>query len=146
MKSNTELKHLCLEYMAPWLPNLTRFLKFPSKDAQRIKMNSILEELINITVTERGVNNTIISHTISYFRDSGRSMLTWRDLTWFDWAELTWRDMTWLDWLARDDVMWWVLTWRDELIVRLTDWLTYWLDLSYLTACSIGRSFSQLIG
>lgn len=103
MKSNTELKHLCLEYMAPWLPNLTRFLKFPAKDAQRIKMNSILEELINITVTERGVINAMIS----YCRDKGRAMKkeTGCDLylgvamkrclfTGVTGRDMTWRDMT----------------------------------------------------
>ncbi|KAK3754965.1 hypothetical protein QZH41_017349 [Actinostola sp. cb2023] len=64
MKSNTELKHLCLEYMAPWLPNLTRFLKFSVKDAQRIKMNNILESLINITVTEQGAMNPSVQANI----------------------------------------------------------------------------------
>ena len=27
VKSDYELKHLCLEYMAPWLPNLARFVR-----------------------------------------------------------------------------------------------------------------------
>ncbi|XP_048582480.1 neurofibromin-like isoform X2 [Nematostella vectensis] len=64
MKSDTELKHLCLEYMAPWLPNLDRFWRFPSDDPQKIKMNSVLEKLISITVSERGAMNPSIQANI----------------------------------------------------------------------------------
>lgn len=84
MKSDYELKHLCLEYMAPWLPNLARlvlscilgwqpelilkliflpndrlfyrFFRYPADDPQKVKMTHILEELINLTVKEKGVS------------------------------------------------------------------------------------------
>ncbi len=39
--SSIELKHLCLEYMTPWLPNLVRFCKH-SDDTKRQKVASPL--------------------------------------------------------------------------------------------------------
>lgn len=53
-KSNHELKHLCLEYMAPWFPNLSRYCKEPSKGDKRTQVNSILEDLIELTIAEKG--------------------------------------------------------------------------------------------
>ncbi|XP_046596266.1 neurofibromin isoform X2 [Neodiprion lecontei] len=50
--SNIELKHLCLEYMTPWLVNLVRFCK-PSDESKRQKqVTQILEKLITLTIEE----------------------------------------------------------------------------------------------
>ncbi|XP_048487858.1 neurofibromin [Plutella xylostella] len=50
--STIELKHLCLEYMTPWLPNLVRFCK-PSDESRRQKqVAQILEKLITLTIEE----------------------------------------------------------------------------------------------
>ena len=38
VKSDYELKHLCLEYMAPWLPNLARFVNV------RVALNQIVNK------------------------------------------------------------------------------------------------------
>lgn len=51
-RSTIELKHLCLEYMTPWLANLVRFCK-PSDEGKRHKVSQILEKLINLTVEQR---------------------------------------------------------------------------------------------
>ena len=50
--SSIELKHLCLEYMTPWLPNLTKFCKNPADDAKRQKVAHILDKLITLTIEE----------------------------------------------------------------------------------------------
>ncbi|XP_023313062.1 neurofibromin isoform X2 [Anoplophora glabripennis] len=50
--SSIELKHLCLEYMTPWLPNLVRFCK-PSEENKRQKqVAGIIEKLILLTIEE----------------------------------------------------------------------------------------------
>lgn len=50
--SSIELKHLCLEYMTPWLPNLVKFCK-PTDDFKRYKkVGEILEKLIVLTIKE----------------------------------------------------------------------------------------------
>ncbi|XP_060809014.1 neurofibromin [Amyelois transitella] len=50
--STIELKHLCLEYMTPWLANLVRFCK-PSEESRRQKqVAGILEKLITLTIEE----------------------------------------------------------------------------------------------
>ena len=49
--SSIELKHLCLEYMTPWLPNLTRFCGHPD-DKKRQKVAMILDKLITLTIEE----------------------------------------------------------------------------------------------
>lgn len=49
--SNIEMKHLCLEYMTPWLPNLTRFCKH-SDENKRQKVALILDKLITMTIDE----------------------------------------------------------------------------------------------
>ncbi|XP_050358342.1 neurofibromin-like isoform X3 [Nymphalis io] len=46
--STIELKHLCLEYMTPWLPNLVRFCKLPDQK----QVGQILEKLITLTIEE----------------------------------------------------------------------------------------------
>ncbi|XP_023326814.1 neurofibromin isoform X3 [Eurytemora carolleeae] len=52
--SSIELKHLCLEYMTPWLPNLTRFCncKHPADDTKRQKVAHILDKLITLSIEE----------------------------------------------------------------------------------------------
>ncbi|CAF4832395.1 unnamed protein product, partial [Rotaria sp. Silwood2] len=49
--STIELKHLCLEYMTTWLPNLTRFCK-QNDDNKRAKVSMILDKLITLTIEE----------------------------------------------------------------------------------------------
>ncbi|XP_064619782.1 neurofibromin-like isoform X5 [Lineus longissimus] len=49
--SNIEMKHLCLEYMTPWLPNLTRFCRHPDEN-KRQKVALILDKLITMTIEE----------------------------------------------------------------------------------------------
>ncbi|XP_055612149.1 neurofibromin isoform X6 [Uranotaenia lowii] len=52
-RSTIELKHLCLEYMTPWLANLVRFCK-PSDEGKRQKQVAmILEKLINLTIDQK---------------------------------------------------------------------------------------------
>ncbi|XP_065116701.1 neurofibromin isoform X1 [Paramisgurnus dabryanus] len=51
-KSSIELKHLCLEYMTPWLLNLVRFCKH-SDDAKRQRVTAILDKLITMTINEK---------------------------------------------------------------------------------------------
>ncbi|XP_014247194.1 neurofibromin isoform X2 [Cimex lectularius] len=50
--STIELKHLCLEYMTPWLPNLVRFCKPADENKRQQKVVQILEKLILLTVEE----------------------------------------------------------------------------------------------
>lgn len=47
-----ELKHLCLEYMTPWLLNLVRFCKH-NDDAKRQRVTAILDKLITMTINEK---------------------------------------------------------------------------------------------
>ncbi|CAB3359077.1 Hypothetical predicted protein [Cloeon dipterum] len=49
--STIELKHLCLEYMTPWLANLVRFCKHPD-ETKRTKVAIILDKLITLTIEE----------------------------------------------------------------------------------------------
>ncbi|XP_031626332.1 neurofibromin isoform X2 [Contarinia nasturtii] len=51
-RSTIELKHLCLEYMTPWLKNLVRFCK-SSDDTKKLKVSQILERLINLTIEQK---------------------------------------------------------------------------------------------
>ncbi|XP_008206010.1 neurofibromin isoform X2 [Nasonia vitripennis] len=51
--STIELKHLCLEYMTPWLNNLVRFYKPSDEGGKRQKqVTQILEKLITLTIEE----------------------------------------------------------------------------------------------
>ncbi|XP_023719668.1 neurofibromin isoform X2 [Cryptotermes secundus] len=50
--SNIELKHLCLEYMTPWLANLVRFCKPSDESKHQQKMGHILKKLILLTIEE----------------------------------------------------------------------------------------------
>lgn len=47
-----ELKHLCLEYMTPWLLNLVRFCKH-NDEAKRQRVTAILDKLITMTINEK---------------------------------------------------------------------------------------------
>ena len=49
--SSIELKHLCLEYMTPWLKNLIKFCSHPD-DKKRAKVAMILDKLITLTIEE----------------------------------------------------------------------------------------------
>ncbi|CAL8098834.1 unnamed protein product [Calicophoron daubneyi] len=49
-RSSIEMKHLCLEYITPWLRNLTRFVR--SDDAKRQRVHSIIDKLITLTIEE----------------------------------------------------------------------------------------------
>ncbi|KAI8801315.1 hypothetical protein BJ742DRAFT_685193 [Cladochytrium replicatum] len=76
-RSNKELKHYCLEYMAPWLPNLAHYWKASSHaregsgeiplpgaqaaETQMAKMNEVLKMLIDMTVNESEMNPLIQS-------------------------------------------------------------------------------------
>ncbi|CAH2003701.1 unnamed protein product [Acanthoscelides obtectus] len=53
--SSIELKHLCLEYMTPWLPNLVRFCKQQQSqpdNARQKQVAQIIEKLILLTIEE----------------------------------------------------------------------------------------------
>ncbi|KAK0170129.1 hypothetical protein PV328_010729 [Microctonus aethiopoides] len=51
--STIELKHLCLEYMTPWLKNLVRFYKPNDEGGKRQKqVSQILVKLITLTIEE----------------------------------------------------------------------------------------------
>lgn len=52
MYAGIELKHLCLEYMTPWLLNLVRFCKH-SDDGKRQRVTAILDKLITMTINEK---------------------------------------------------------------------------------------------
>ncbi|XP_075145354.1 neurofibromin 1 isoform X2 [Haematobia irritans] len=51
-RSTIELKHLCLEYMTPWLKNLVKFCK-SNDDAKKLKVSQILEKLIFLTIEQK---------------------------------------------------------------------------------------------
>lgn len=51
-QSSIELKHLCLEYMTPWLSNLPRFCKLTGDDVKRQKVSVILDRLVTMTIEE----------------------------------------------------------------------------------------------
>lgn len=51
-RSTIELKHLCLEYMTPWLNNFIKFCK-SNDDAKKLKLSQILDKLINLTIDEK---------------------------------------------------------------------------------------------
>ncbi|XP_037955193.1 neurofibromin isoform X2 [Teleopsis dalmanni] len=51
-RSTIELKHLCLEYMTPWLKNLVKFCK-SNDEAKKIKVSQILDKLICLTIEQK---------------------------------------------------------------------------------------------
>lgn len=64
--STIELKHLCLEYMTTWLPNLTRFCK-QNDDNKRAKVSMILDKLITLTIEEEEMYPSIQAKIWSHF-------------------------------------------------------------------------------
>uniref|UniRef100_A0A1I8IS60 CRAL-TRIO domain-containing protein n=1 Tax=Macrostomum lignano TaxID=282301 RepID=A0A1I8IS60_9PLAT len=50
-QSSIEMKHLCLEYMSPWLKNLVRFCRHPDEN-KRQKVVCILDKLISVTLSQ----------------------------------------------------------------------------------------------
>ncbi|KAJ8938296.1 hypothetical protein NQ318_020355 [Aromia moschata] len=66
--SSIELKHLCLEYMTPWLPNLVRFCK-PSEENKRQKqVAGIIEKLILLTIEEVEMYPSIQAKNMGFYR------------------------------------------------------------------------------
>ncbi|XP_055848107.1 neurofibromin isoform X2 [Episyrphus balteatus] len=51
-RSTIELKHLCLEYMTPWLKNLVKFCK-SNDDSKKLKVSQILDKLICLTIEQK---------------------------------------------------------------------------------------------
>ena len=51
------LEHLGIIIQIKWCLFLLRFCRFPADDPQKVKMTRILEELINLTVKEKGVGS-----------------------------------------------------------------------------------------
>lgn len=49
-----------LETFLPIYIFLFRFCRFPADDPQKVKMTRILEELINLTVKEKGVSSVTV--------------------------------------------------------------------------------------
>eukprot|EP01091_Cochliopodium_minus_P010267 TRINITY_DN267_c0_g1_i4.p1 TRINITY_DN267_c0_g1~~TRINITY_DN267_c0_g1_i4.p1 ORF type:complete len:1603 (-),score=597.45 TRINITY_DN267_c0_g1_i4:1934-6742(-) len=70
-KAPFEGKHLCLSYLKPWLPNLREYFKQVAKEIQEgstpvegsktEKLNSILSNFIEITLTEKEIRPAILS-------------------------------------------------------------------------------------
>ena len=58
-KSDDESRNLCLNYMAPWLPNLARFSACVKTDPNKIKMIDIIDKLIKLTISNREVKVTL---------------------------------------------------------------------------------------
>lgn len=55
-KSSTPLKHLCLQYMAPWLNNLAQFTKSGADGHKNVdKTREIIKNLIELTTKETEV-------------------------------------------------------------------------------------------
>lgn len=57
-KSNEPLRYLCLDYMVPWLPNLSKFCQDSSNDndAGVLKTKEVLRNLIDLTVARTDVS------------------------------------------------------------------------------------------
>ncbi|CAG8450213.1 2329_t:CDS:10 [Ambispora leptoticha] len=61
-KSSTSLKHLCLQYMAPWLLNLAQYSKNGSDSQPGVgKIREILKKLIELTTKESEMYTTVQS-------------------------------------------------------------------------------------
>ncbi|CAH1760476.1 13584_t:CDS:2, partial [Entrophospora sp. SA101] len=61
-KSSVPIKHLCLQYMAPWLLNLGQFIKNPSGNSQTVdKTRDIIQKLIDLTARETNLYTTVQS-------------------------------------------------------------------------------------
>ncbi|KAI5740359.1 hypothetical protein M8J76_003040 [Diaphorina citri] len=51
-QSTIVLKHLCLEYMTPWLPNLVKFCKQSDEGKRQQRVLGIMTKLIELTIKE----------------------------------------------------------------------------------------------
>lgn len=58
-KSSEPLRHLCLDYMAPWLPNLSIFARNGPEDNKQTltKTKEVIRLLIDLTVTRNDVSD-----------------------------------------------------------------------------------------
>lgn len=56
-KSNEPLRYLCLDYMIPWLPNLSKFCQSnsPENDKEVMKTKEVLRSLIDLTIARTDV-------------------------------------------------------------------------------------------
>lgn len=54
-KSNEPLRYLCLDYMIPWMPNLSRFCQSGDNEMGAVKIKEVLRNLIDLTVTRTDV-------------------------------------------------------------------------------------------
>lgn len=61
-KSSEPLRYLCLDYMMPWLPNLSRFCHSNIEDKETVKTKEVLRNLIDLTVARTEVS-------VSFFYD-----------------------------------------------------------------------------
>uniref|UniRef100_A0A7M5VE60 Ras-GAP domain-containing protein n=3 Tax=Clytia hemisphaerica TaxID=252671 RepID=A0A7M5VE60_9CNID len=52
-KSNDESRNLCLNYMAPWFPNLARYCGLSRNDPNKLQMMEIVKKLIDLTISNR---------------------------------------------------------------------------------------------
>jgi hypothetical protein len=61
-KSSEPLRHLCLDYMAPWLPNLSIFARNSPDDGKQTltKTKEVIRLLIDLTVTRNDVSYTLL--------------------------------------------------------------------------------------
>ena len=55
-KSNESMQPLCLDYMVPWLPNLSRFCHSNIEDKETAKTKEVLRNLIDLTVARTEVS------------------------------------------------------------------------------------------
>lgn len=55
-KSSEPLRYLCLDYMMPWLPNLSRFCHSNIEDKETVKTKEVLRNLIDLTVARTEVS------------------------------------------------------------------------------------------
>ena len=60
-KSSEPLRYLCLDYMMPWLPNLSKFCQNSSveNDKDTLKTKEVLRNLIDLTVARTDVSCSI---------------------------------------------------------------------------------------
>jgi len=63
-QASTQLKHLCLDYMRPWLPNLTKFYRLnadPDSAEKVQKTKQLITQLIEFTIKETSIVSLVLS-------------------------------------------------------------------------------------
>eukprot|EP01119_Soliformovum_irregulare_P019017 TRINITY_DN5943_c0_g1_i1.p1 TRINITY_DN5943_c0_g1~~TRINITY_DN5943_c0_g1_i1.p1 ORF type:complete len:2529 (-),score=855.67 TRINITY_DN5943_c0_g1_i1:42-7628(-) len=63
-KASPQLKHLCLDYMRPWFPNLAKFYHLsadPGSAAQVAKTKQVIDSLISFTLKDKEIVTWILS-------------------------------------------------------------------------------------